>query len=153
MAIRRLTPEQEVHQKLLERVTCHNACDKPIRFLLVEGTIPRQVTLQPKQEIMIERGYTLRSKPGFGGRVVHNISPHLKIGPAPQDEPKPKVDADQVATPETTQEPKPEVDRDAVAALVADHSKEELRKMAKDLDLDARGSEQTLAEKIVAAMG
>lgn len=143
-----------------ETLKCHNAADHVIRFRY-EG---RVIEVDPGSEFEVNAAYATRVKrvarvapsPEIGGKdALIFLSPHLAVGPAPKAEPEPvKTEGKPARKDEPKPEAKPAPSVDEVGALIADNSSEELRKMAKDLGVSLRGnmSDQTVAEKIVAAM-
>lgn len=139
-------------------VKVHNAHDQTIQFPIYGMNGDRRIIeMDPGDEWEVDAGYAKRAvySSEMGGKVLKYICPFLKLGAAPKkSSPEPETSKPQpeavAVEAEAKMGAKPSVD--AVAKLVADHSKSELRDMAKELGLDARGSEQTLAEKIAAKL-
>lgn len=143
-------------------VKVHNAHTETIQFPIYGMNGDRRIIeMDPGDEWEIDVGYAARAvhSDALGGKVLKYICPFLKLGEAPKNAP-PKPEAGAVSNPaespsaEQANAKRPsQASVDEVARLVAEHSKAELRDMAKELGLDARGSEQTLAEKIAAKLG
>lgn len=179
MPIRTINKGQS--RKADNRVTFHNAANQPIQFYA--GWEDRWVEMDPGDEIQVPEGLTRpanrkpRVKPSarIGGKLaLYYVCPYLAKGPKPASaKPEPiKVDTtdekgkDVLVPLEGGEQAKPEasepetekadnsVDQSEVAKLMADHDKDGLKAMAKDLGLDVRGnlSAQKLAERIVASM-
>jgi hypothetical protein len=115
----------------------HNCADTAIVVRMYGHNAPLPpVHLEPGEEMTIDAGYASR---------LRDIHPDLRAGSH-------KRDAVTVTPPPPASAPSS--DPDEVGKLIAAHSKDELKAMAKELGVDIRGnlSEQAIAERIVAAM-
>lgn len=108
------------------------------------NVLERVVEVPPGGEIELSVGYTPNIK---------SISPHLRIGPAPEA-PADAPTSDSTSPEGEGEKPSPAVaDPDTVRVLVAENSHNELKAIAKKLKVSVSGSEQELAERIAIARG